>query len=114
MSNPGKISIDAAVQTITDTGAPGDAAPLTGELLDIRIEDEGSGIEAEELKDIFKPFYSTKPDGTGLGLSIVKRIVDSRQWQITVARRDPVGVLFRLRIPLDQSTFSVQRHTSNE
>ncbi len=101
MSKPGKISINAAVQTITNAGDTPGTVQLTGKLLDIHIEDEGIGIEAEKLKDIFKPFYSTKPDGTGLGLSIVKRIVDSRQWQITATQREPAGVMFRLRIPLD-------------
>ncbi len=42
----------------------------------IGIQDNGPGIKQEMRKEIFKPFYSTKPmTGTGLGLSIVKRLL---------------------------------------
>ncbi|MEO1022077.1 MAG: HAMP domain-containing sensor histidine kinase [Bacteroidota bacterium] len=42
----------------------------------IDIEDSGSGIEPRDLKNIFRPGYSTKKRGWGLGLSLTKRIVE--------------------------------------
>ncbi|MCP4575849.1 MAG: HAMP domain-containing histidine kinase, partial [Deltaproteobacteria bacterium] len=42
----------------------------------IKVSDNGPGITEENLKQIFEPFFSTKPtSGTGLGLGIVKRLV---------------------------------------
>mgnify|MGYP002629669050 CR=1 FL=1 len=68
----------------------------------IAVEDEGLGIQNEHLTKMFQPFFSTKEQGTGLGLSIVKRIVDSRQWQINMENRETVGSRFTLSMPLLQ------------
>lgn len=41
----------------------------------IEVADNGTGIEAEALKDIFIPFYSTKKEGVGIGLSLSRQII---------------------------------------
>ena len=46
-----------------------------GEVI-IDIEDSGSGIEIQNVKNIFKPGFSTKKRGWGLGLSLTKRIIE--------------------------------------
>jgi len=45
----------------------------------IEITDSGSGIPEEVVKNLMRPFYSTKPNGlgTGLGLSVSKKIIES-------------------------------------
>lgn len=43
--------------------------------LQILFSDTGPGIEAKHRKEIFDPYFSTKPDGHGLGLSLVGEIV---------------------------------------
>ncbi|MEL7565816.1 MAG: ATP-binding protein [Dehalobacterium sp.] len=56
----------------------------------ITITDTGNGIPAEELEQIFEPFYrvnksrSRKEGGAGLGLSIVKTIVEKHGWEVSV------------------------------
>ncbi len=49
----------------------------TDELFEIRIRDNGEGIDKNSLKKIFNPFFTTKPpgEGAGLGLSISHEIV---------------------------------------
>jgi signal transduction histidine kinase len=41
----------------------------------VEIEDNGKGIDPENLPHVFEPFFTTREDGTGLGLSIVRRII---------------------------------------
>ena len=51
------------------------AEPPQGHAAVIRVRDNGPGIPAHLLEQIFQPFFSTKEQGTGLGLSIAQRIV---------------------------------------
>lgn len=69
----------------------------------LEIKDTGSGIDDEELKKIFEPFYTTKSDGTGLGLAIVRRIVEENNWDISVESEKGRGTKFILVIPMDNS-----------
>ena len=48
-----------------------------GDRVEIRIRDNGTGIQADVKKKIFDPFFTTKPagEGTGLGLSISHDII---------------------------------------
>lgn len=50
-------------------------AKRDGEFIILKIRDNSGGVEDKQLKEISKPFYTTKTHGTGLGLSIVKEIV---------------------------------------
>jgi len=63
------------------------------------VSDTGKGIDAEAVKSIFDPFYTTKENGTGLGLSIVKKIVESLDGEITVRNNSGSGTTFTISIP---------------
>ena len=43
----------------------------------LRVRDNGPGIPADRLEQVFTPFHTTKESGTGLGLAISKKIVDA-------------------------------------
>jgi len=77
--NGGYISISSKVQE--------------GEVI-IDIEDSGRGIEIQNVKNIFKPGFSTKKRGWGLGLSLTKRIIEEYH----------KGSIFVLRSELDEGT----------
>ncbi|HEV2349611.1 MAG TPA: ATP-binding protein [Terriglobia bacterium] len=66
----------------------------------ISVKDEGQGIRAEHLANIFRPFFSTKKNGTGLGLSLAHRIVDAHGGRIEVASVPGRGTEFNLWLPV--------------
>jgi two-component system nitrogen regulation sensor histidine kinase GlnL len=45
------------------------------QFLRVEVSDTGRGTSAAELRQLFTPFYTTKPSGTGLGLVLSQRIV---------------------------------------
>lgn len=45
--------------------------------VEIRFRDNGSGLTAQAISQIFEPFYTTKQKGTGLGMAITRRIVEA-------------------------------------
>ena len=69
----------------------------------IQIEDDGIGIDKDELKNIFDLFYrgtaSRREKGSGLGLAIVKSIINSHNWGIGVESEAGKGTVFTITIP---------------
>ena len=67
----------------------------------IVVEDNGSGIAAEHLRQVFLPFFTTKGNrhGTGLGLSIVKSILEGHDGAIHVESHPGRGASFVLELP---------------
>ena len=66
--------------------------------VEITVRDTGSGIKSEDLKNIFKPFFTTKRTGVGLGLSICKRIIGNHGGRIKVKSEPDKGTAFFIRI----------------
>ena len=67
----------------------------------IRIDviDSGPGIDDADAKQIFNPFFSTKPSGMGLGLSICRSIVASHGGQLNFENIPAGGTCFFLTLP---------------
>ena len=67
----------------------------------IEISDNGVGISERNIKDIFSPFYTTKPvgQGTGLGLFICYRIVTEELSGAIDVRSSNEGTIFRITLP---------------
>jgi two-component system NtrC family sensor kinase len=68
----------------------------------IRVEDNGPGVEAEILPRIFEPFFTTKPvgTGTGLGLSLCYSIVMHHKGKIWYEASALGGACFVVELPL--------------
>lgn len=62
----------------------------------IEVEDNGPGIPAELLEEIFIPFFTTKATGTGVGLSISKQIMQLHGGDIRVNGQSGKGATFVL------------------
>jgi signal transduction histidine kinase len=82
------------------------AMKADGSTLEFQIEDDGPGIEPDQIAKIFEPFYTTRQTGTGLGLAIVHKIVEDHQGEIDVVSPPPGkdhGTLFAIQIPIAQN-----------
>lgn len=89
------------------TGAGSIAIELTraaGNRVYLTIEDNGCGIEKEQVSHIFDPFYTTKPEGTGLGLSIIHRLVDTYNGVIDFESTPGKGSIFTVLLHSARST----------
>lgn len=64
----------------------------------VKVKDDGCGISPENLKDIFNPFFTTKPpgEGTGLGLSISYSILKQHHAKVDVNSEIDRGTEFTM------------------
>ncbi|MBN1969552.1 MAG: GHKL domain-containing protein [Candidatus Delongbacteria bacterium] len=67
----------------------------------IKFIDSGIGIDKNDLKQIFDPFFTKKKLGTGLGLTIVKKILDKHKFHCEVRSKIDVGTEIIITIPED-------------
>ena len=84
------------------------SATADGEHVDLIISDTGCGITPENLKNIFRPFFTTKTgkghpasssSGSGVGLAFCRRIVDTHGGKIAVQSQTGQGSTFTVRLP---------------
>jgi two-component system nitrogen regulation sensor histidine kinase NtrY len=68
----------------------------------IAIADNGCGVAAGSIDQIFVPFFSTKPGGSGIGLSLARQIALAHGGRIDVERRHSGGSVFTLILPVSQ------------
>jgi signal transduction histidine kinase len=66
----------------------------------ITVEDEGSGIPADQEDLIFEPFFTTKEKGSGLGLAIAAQIADQHGGTLAAQNLPQRGVRMTLRLPV--------------
>ncbi|MCE5269622.1 MAG: hypothetical protein LLG00_17225 [Planctomycetaceae bacterium] len=91
-----------AIHAMPDGGTLKIATRADGDQVMISVEDNGVGMTAKVLKQIFVPFFTTKDvnEGTGLGLSVVHGIVTSHGGTIDVRSTPGCGSCFEVRLPL--------------
>lgn len=92
-----------AVQALPSGGRIRLRAYAEATLAVIEVEDTGPGIPEADLKRIFEPNFTTKPDGNGFGLFSARRYARINRWQLTVRSRVGVGSTFVLSFPLAAS-----------
>jgi len=95
MDNFGKISIRA----VNIEYSKNNSTVKSGKYVKIAITDSGKGIEAENIEQIFDPYYSTKENGTGLGLAIINSIIKNHDGYIFVNSIYGEGATFSFLLP---------------
>jgi signal transduction histidine kinase len=71
----------------------------------IEIEDDGPGVQPEEIERLFEPFYRHEPSrsretgGIGLGLAVVRSIARAHGGDVTLQNRPQGGLIARVMLP---------------
>jgi len=102
----------------TDKGEVRLSCGVNNSILEIQIADTGVGIAAENMEDVFEPFWQAeqsatrKTGGTGLGLSVTRKLARLLGGDVTVASRFGAGATFMLTVPMKAPAGeTVRRHT---
>lgn len=81
------------------------SARARGDLVTLSVQDTGIGIESDDLKRIFEPFYRTDPartrssGGTGLGLALVRELLERMGGKVSAESAVGRGSTFTLELP---------------
>ncbi|MDP9292150.1 MAG: response regulator, partial [Verrucomicrobiota bacterium] len=75
----------------------------------VTVQDQGSGIDEENLKKIFDPYFTTKSKGSGLGLATAYSIIKNHEGLITVESKPGVGSRFTIYLPASNKPVEVQK-----
>lgn len=87
-------------------GGPGTisiAVMETGQKVAIDVADTGKGISKKNIKNVFRPGFTTKKRGWGLGLSLAKRIIEEYHKGRIFVKSSEVGVGTTFRIELGKT-----------
>jgi PAS domain S-box-containing protein len=80
-------------------------ADVPSETVVVEFTDNGEGIAENDLKKIWQPFYTSKPEGkgTGLGLPICHRIIEDHGGEISLQSKLGKGTTVRVALPIANS-----------
>ena len=94
----GKIDVTLAViETMVGAGG-GDSKRYA----QIRVRDNGCGMDEETKQRVFEPFFTTKPvgEGTGLGMSVIHAIITRAEGKVTISSEPGRGTEFEILYPI--------------
>jgi signal transduction histidine kinase len=80
-----------SMEAMPDGGTISIQTGIENDMVFIRVDDEGIGMNKKELENALSPFFTTKKDGYGLGLSMIKKIVEERGGRIELKSKKGQG-----------------------
>lgn len=81
-----------------------------GERIRLTIADDGIGMNPDEARRIFEPYFTTKPKGTGLGLMIVDRIIREHNGSVNAVSEIGEGTQITIELPIAAETLKQLRY----
>lgn len=93
-----------AIQAMESGGTLTVSSSLADEVILLRFQDSGVGIDQENMQKIFDPFFTTKEvgEGTGLGLSVTFSLVQRMGGRIAVESEKDQGTIFSITLPAEK------------
>lgn len=92
--------VQNAVEAMPQGGTLTVSTRRDGNFAEVRVADTGKGMIDEQLRQVFKPFFSTKQSGTGLGLPLTQQIIVEHGGQIECKSIAGKGTTFTIRLPI--------------
>ncbi|WP_246264395.1 sensor histidine kinase [Aromatoleum toluvorans] len=74
-----------------------------GDMLVVRVADNGTGIDPETARRLFEPFFTTKTEGMGMGLNICRSIAELHHGRLGFETNPDGGTIFTLSLPVETS-----------
>lgn len=87
-----------AIRSVDENGVIEITVEEAGGRAVVRIADDGPGIPADQVPELFERFASRSHGGTGLGLSIVRRLVEAHSGQVRLESRPERGAVATIEI----------------
>lgn len=78
----------------------------------IQVTDEGTGLDDEGIRQMFQPFYTSKPKGLGLGLSMSRSIIEGFGGFLDAVPASTGGLSLICRFPPNQHRQGCNRNTT--
>ncbi len=69
-------------------------------IIQIRVKDNGPGLDKEQQQKIFMPFYTTRTDGMGMGLSISRSLIEAHEGTLRFMSEAGKGATFYFTLPV--------------
>jgi signal transduction histidine kinase len=92
-----------AAQAVAARGEPNKAvaveASTQGDMLELKVRDEGVGMSPEVLKRVGTPWFTTRKEGTGLGIANCQRLVGSAGGRLRIESEPGVGTTVTILLP---------------
>jgi len=88
-----------SIQAMGTRGALRVSTETSDSGLQLEIADNGCGMNEEQVKNLFEPFYTTKSKGLGLGMSFVAKVIEQHGGSIFVDSRPREGTRIRIVLP---------------
>ncbi len=85
------------------------SARAVAEAVEFSVQDQGIGIDPDDLSRLFSPFFRSdrsrtrRSGGVGLGLTLARRIVEAHGGSLGAESAPEKGSIFRVRVPLPHS-----------
>ncbi len=91
-----------SVEAIKSNGVIDIKVRVHGKYLKIILSDTGEGINPEDIKKVFEPYFTTKRNGSGVGLSLSKSIIENHGGKIKISSIRGKGTEVEIFLPLSE------------
>jgi two-component system sensor histidine kinase PilS (NtrC family) len=80
---------------------PDSSSDSSNQTVEITVDDNGPGIDDEDIDHIFEPFFTTREEGSGLGLATTYRLIEEHEGTVEVEANGPLGgARFSVQLPV--------------